>query len=168
MRVCDNSLIHNYNLNNMFCRNLTLSTPHAYQAHSVAGEGVGSALPVESQSIISAEKNCWKSGQNGTETVVTRFTAIGWRTLQHVRRAIVSHCEEEASGKRTLHAFTETLSHRGTENQGNTYMHDWKAEPGSIPLRNWNLLSIPIPELEFELPSLELELNWNCHHWNMN
>ena len=28
-------------------------------------------------------------------------------------------------------------------------------EPGSIPLRNWNLLPIPSPEL-----------NWNCHHWN--
>ena len=34
-------------------------------------------------------------------------------------------------------------------------------EPGSIPLRNWNLLPIPIP-----IP--ELELNWNCHHWNWN
>ena len=22
--------------------------------------------------------------------------------------------------------------------------------------------------IELELPSLELELNWNCHHWNMN
>ena len=64
-------------------------------------------------------------------------------------------------------------------------------EPGSFLLRNWNLLPIPIPELdllsvpipelefistsnsviviELELPSLELpslELNWNCHHWN--
>ena len=33
------------------------------------------------------------------------------------------------------------------------------SEPGSIPLRNWNVLSVPIPELE---------LNWNCHHWNWN
>ena len=41
-----------------------------------------------------------------------------------------------------------------------------ESEPGSIPLRNWNLL--PIPELELELPSLELGLNWNCHHWNRN
>ena len=46
------------------------------------------------------------------------------------------------------------------------------AEPESIPLRNWNLLPIPNPisgiGIELELPSLELELNWNCHHWNMN
>ena len=35
----------------------------------------------------------------------------------------------------------------------------YQPEPGSIPLRNWNLL--PIPELELpslELPSLEIEL----------
>ena len=32
-------------------------------------------------------------------------------------------------------------------------------EPWSIPLRNWNLLPIPIQELE---------LNQNCHHWNWN
>ena len=25
-----------------------------------------------------------------------------------------------------------------------------------------------LPILELELPSLELELNWNCHHWNRN
>ena len=35
------------------------------------------------------------------------------------------------------------------------------SEPGSIPLRNWNLLPIPIQ-------NPELELNWNCHHWNWN
>ena len=38
-RVCDNSLfpIRRLHLNNLFCRNLTLSTHHAYQAHSVWG-----------------------------------------------------------------------------------------------------------------------------------
>ena len=51
----------------------------------------GSALPVESQDIISAEKNCWKSRQNVTETVVAHVSGIGWRTLQLVRQAIVSH-----------------------------------------------------------------------------
>ena len=34
-------------------------------------------------------------------------------------------------------------------------MHTYEPEPGSIPLRNWNLLPIQIPEL-------------NCHHWNWN
>ena len=38
---------------------------------------------------------------------------------------------------------------------------DTRSEPGSIPLRNWNLLPIPIQ-------NPELELNWNCHHWNWN
>ena len=39
----------------------------------------------------------------------------------------------------------------------------------SIPRRNWIILLIPIPELELNwLNSVqaELELNWNCHHWN--
>ena len=36
------------------------------------------------------------------------------------------------------------------------------AKPGSIPLRNWNWLPIPIKNPELELPSLEL--NWNYHH----
>ena len=34
------------------------------------------------------------AGRNGTETVVARFSGIGWRTLvhlQHVRKATVSH-----------------------------------------------------------------------------
>ena len=51
------------------------------------------ALPVESQDAMTAEK-LLKSRQNGTETVVARFSGIGWRTLvhlQHFRQATVSH-----------------------------------------------------------------------------
>ena len=33
----------------------------------------------------------------------------------------------------------------------------YSPEPVSIPLRNCNLLPIPIPEL-----------NWNCHNWNLS
>ena len=47
------------------------------------------------------------------------------------------------------------------------------AELGPIPVRNWNCLPIPIPELELELNWLfpvwpELELNWNCQYLNWN
>ena len=64
-RVCDNSLfpIRRLHLNNLFCRNLTLSMHHAYQAHSVAGEGGGNASPVESQETITAERTVGKAGK---------------------------------------------------------------------------------------------------------
>ena len=63
-------------------------------------------------------------------------------------------------------AYLQRQMAGGIEGDGHEFglrpadLHPHKpAEPGSIPLRNWNLLPIPIP-----IP--ELELNWNCHHWN--
>ena len=76
------SILH---LNNLFCRNLTLSTRHAYQGRRAAGkEGQRDASGITGH-IITVE-NGWQSRQNGTETVVALFTVTGWRTLQHVRQ----------------------------------------------------------------------------------
>ena len=78
-----------FNLNNMFCRNLALSMHYAYQAHRAVGGGAARCQWNHRTQLLL--KNCWKSRQNGTETVVAWFSGIGWRTLQHARQAIVSH-----------------------------------------------------------------------------
>ena len=54
---------------------------------------------------------------------LSSHASVGWRTL-HVRQAIVSHCEEEASGQRPLHAF-QKLCLTDKLRTKIFLMHDW-------------------------------------------
>ena len=75
---------------------------------------------MESQNTITADKLLEKQAKLHRNCRQDRL-----RTLQHARQAIVSHCEEEASGKRPLHAFQKRCLNEELRTKA-LLMHDWK------------------------------------------